>query len=69
MNRDQNLEEKIKSIGAEIFSLMEGEIPSVFDTKRWTGGLMEWAMKDDDFKVQLLEYSSCQAGFKEQGHS
>jgi RHH-type proline utilization regulon transcriptional repressor/proline dehydrogenase/delta 1-pyrroline-5-carboxylate dehydrogenase len=56
MTRDQNLEEKIKSTGVEIFSLMEGEVPSVFDTKRWTGGLMEWAMKDDDFKVQLLRF-------------
>jgi RHH-type proline utilization regulon transcriptional repressor/proline dehydrogenase/delta 1-pyrroline-5-carboxylate dehydrogenase len=51
-----NLEEKIKTTGTEIFSLTKGQVPSVFDKKRWVGKFMEWAMKDDDFKVQLLRF-------------
>ncbi len=50
------LENRIQDIGAEIFSLVKGDVPSVFDKKKWTGELMEWAMKDDDFKVQLLRF-------------
>ena len=50
------LEDRIQNIGAAIFSLVKGDVPSVFDKKKWTGELMEWAMTDDDFKVQLLRF-------------
>jgi RHH-type proline utilization regulon transcriptional repressor/proline dehydrogenase/delta 1-pyrroline-5-carboxylate dehydrogenase len=50
------LEDRIQDIGAAIFSLVKKDVPSVFDKKKWTGELMEWAMKDDDFKVQLLRF-------------
>ncbi len=50
------LEDKIKNIGAGIFSSVKGDVPSVFDKKKWTGELMEWAMRDDNFKVQLLRF-------------
>ncbi len=56
MSKHQVTEDKIKSIGAEIFSLMKGEVPSIFDRKRWFGDFMEWAMKDNNFKVQLLRF-------------
>jgi RHH-type proline utilization regulon transcriptional repressor/proline dehydrogenase/delta 1-pyrroline-5-carboxylate dehydrogenase len=56
MNTYQNLEQRIKRTGTEIFSSIKDDIPSVFDKKRWVGEIMEWSMKDDDFKVQLLRF-------------
>jgi RHH-type proline utilization regulon transcriptional repressor/proline dehydrogenase/delta 1-pyrroline-5-carboxylate dehydrogenase len=56
MNKYHQLEDKIRVTGTEIFSLIKGEVPSVFDKKKWVGGLMEWAIKDDNFKVQLLRF-------------
>jgi RHH-type proline utilization regulon transcriptional repressor/proline dehydrogenase/delta 1-pyrroline-5-carboxylate dehydrogenase len=56
MDKYQDLEEIIKGRGNEIFELIKGDVPSVFDKKRWVGELMEWAMKDDAFKVQLLRF-------------
>jgi len=50
------LEEKIKRIGREFFSLMGEEVPSIFDKKRWIGKIMEWSMKDETAKVQLFRF-------------
>lgn len=52
----QDLEDRVKKIGSEIYSLMSEEVPSVFDRKTWSGRLMEWAMKDEDVKVQLFRF-------------
>jgi RHH-type proline utilization regulon transcriptional repressor/proline dehydrogenase/delta 1-pyrroline-5-carboxylate dehydrogenase len=52
----KNLEDKIRRTGEEIYSSVIGEIPLLLDKKRWMGEIMEWAMKDDDFKVQLLRF-------------
>ncbi len=56
MSNYTNLEEKIKNTASEIYSSIKGEVPPVFDRKRWMGELMEWAMKNDNFKVQLLRF-------------
>jgi hypothetical protein len=40
----------------KIYSLSKSELPSVFDKSRWTGKAMEWAMKDEDFKVRLFRF-------------
>jgi len=50
------LEEKIRAIGGEIHLLMSEEVPLVFDRRTWNGRLMEWAMKDEDVKVQLFRF-------------
>lgn len=44
MERYQDLEDRIRKTAADIYSSAEGEVPSLFDTKRWLGKLMEWAM-------------------------
>ncbi len=48
-------EEKIRKTGQELYSAMRG-VPPAFDTKRWAGRLMEWAMKNEDFKVSLFRF-------------
>lgn len=52
----QNLEERIREIGFEIYSSIKGDVPSFFDKTRWKGKIMEWSMKDDLFKVQLFRF-------------
>jgi RHH-type transcriptional regulator, proline utilization regulon repressor / proline dehydrogenase / delta 1-pyrroline-5-carboxylate dehydrogenase len=56
MDAYQNLEEKTKEIGREIYTSIEGQVPSVFDTGRWKGKMMEWSMKDETFKIQLFRF-------------
>ena len=35
---------------------MEGEVPFLFDRKKWMGRVIEWAMKDETFRFQLFRY-------------
>ncbi|HTP05321.1 MAG TPA: proline dehydrogenase family protein [Nitrospirota bacterium] len=55
MDRDLDLEKKIRTVGQEIYSAVSG-IPPVFDTKRWIGRIMEWSMKNEDFKTRLFRF-------------
>ena len=56
MERYAGIEEKTRDVGRQIFSMMGDEVPSLFDKKRWTGKIMEWAMKDEQVKVQLFRF-------------
>ncbi len=56
MDRHAGIEEKTRDVGRQIFSMIGEEVPSLFDRKRWTGKLMEWAMKDENVKVQLFRF-------------
>jgi RHH-type transcriptional regulator, proline utilization regulon repressor / proline dehydrogenase / delta 1-pyrroline-5-carboxylate dehydrogenase len=56
MDLHRDLEERVKEVGSEIYSLIGGQVPSLFDQKRWKGRVMEWAMRDEAFKVQLFRF-------------
>ena len=56
MNRYHDREQRIRKAGSEIYSAMAGEVPILFDTRRWMGRIMDWAMKDETFKSQLFRY-------------
>ncbi len=56
MNEYPLLEDRIRTVGKDIFARMEGEVPSLFNRKHWTGKLMEWAMKDEEVKLQLFRF-------------
>ena len=56
MGSDPDFEERIRKTGREIFSLVGEEVPSLFDRQRWTGKMMEWAMKDEQVKLQLFRF-------------
>jgi len=49
-------EELIEEYGREIFERMEGEKPSVFKTDWWSGKVMDFAMEDPEFKVQMFRF-------------
>jgi RHH-type proline utilization regulon transcriptional repressor/proline dehydrogenase/delta 1-pyrroline-5-carboxylate dehydrogenase len=50
-----DLEAKVAEIARRLFSA-SGERPPVFDTKRWLGRIMDWSMKNEDFKVRLFRF-------------
>ncbi len=50
------LENKIEQIGRRIYSRLTDTSPSIFDPSWWSGHLLEWAMKDPDFKVQMFRF-------------
>jgi RHH-type proline utilization regulon transcriptional repressor/proline dehydrogenase/delta 1-pyrroline-5-carboxylate dehydrogenase len=54
MERD-DLEEKVRNTGSGIYASVKG-VPPVFDTGRWLGRIMEWAMKNDDFRTALFHF-------------
>ncbi len=51
-----NLNERIVDTGKRFFSSIGDEAPSVFNKGFWTGKVMEWAMRHEDFKVQLFRF-------------
>jgi RHH-type proline utilization regulon transcriptional repressor/proline dehydrogenase/delta 1-pyrroline-5-carboxylate dehydrogenase len=46
----------VRAIGETIFASMEGDSPSVFRKDYWSGRMMEWAMKDESFKVDMFRF-------------
>ena len=53
---DQQLEQKIVERGKAFFKSISGEAPSIFNKGFWTGKVMDWAMQNEDFKVQLFRF-------------
>ena len=56
MAHDTNREDEIRRYGAQIYALIGEEAPSLFRMSRWRGRLLEWAMRDEVFKVQLFRF-------------
>lgn len=52
----QSLDPKIIARGKEFFKSIAGEAPSIFNKGWWTGKVMDWAMKNEDFKVQMFRF-------------
>ena len=51
-----DLEARIKEIAFEIFSFLKDEKPSFFNAEGWKGRVIEWSMRDEQFKTQLLRF-------------
>ncbi len=50
------LEARIQAIGREWFDRARGETPGVFSPAHWEGQLLDWAMRDASFKVDLFRF-------------
>ncbi len=51
-----DLERAIQERGRQLFAGIRDETPSLFNKARWTGTVMDWAMKRPAFKVQLFRF-------------
>ncbi len=50
------LEDHIRKIGEEIHSMMAATSPSILDPSWWSGRVLEWAMNNEWFKVQMFRF-------------
>ncbi|SDK83364.1 L-proline dehydrogenase [Maridesulfovibrio ferrireducens] len=50
------LDPQVIERGKVFFKSISGEAPSVFNKGWWTGKVMDWAMKNEDFKVQMFRF-------------
>ena len=49
-------EAEILKRGEELWHRMQGEIPGLFNKDYWQGQILEWAMKDASFKVDMFRF-------------
>jgi RHH-type proline utilization regulon transcriptional repressor/proline dehydrogenase/delta 1-pyrroline-5-carboxylate dehydrogenase len=47
-------EPDILRLGGEIWKEMQGEVPGVFNKDFWQGRILEWAMRDPSFRVDMF---------------
>jgi RHH-type transcriptional regulator, proline utilization regulon repressor / proline dehydrogenase / delta 1-pyrroline-5-carboxylate dehydrogenase len=52
----QNLEKRVVEIGRELFAAARDEKASFFDKNFWSGKMMDWALKDPAFKIELFRF-------------
>ncbi len=55
MKNYSGLERRIREVGRRLYGLA-GNVPSIFNKRRWMGRLMDQAMKDDEFRLNLFRY-------------
>src|SRR5690349_8404031 len=53
---DSDLNSRIMARGKELFSVISGEKPSLFDKGAWMGKVMDWCMKNEAFKVRMFRF-------------
>jgi len=51
-----DFESRVRKTGLWLYELVEGETPSVFDKRYWTGKFMEWCMSHNDFKEEMFRF-------------
>ncbi len=51
-----DFDEKVVATGLRLYSLIEGETPSIFRKNYWTGKVMDWSMQDEAFKVEMFRF-------------
>lgn len=51
-----DFENQVEQKGLEIFRLMQSHTQSVFDKDWWYGRIMEWSMKNEDFKIKMFRF-------------
>ena len=50
------LDQKITRRSKEFLTSIRGEAPSVFNKNYWTGKVMDWCMKNEQFKIQMFRF-------------
>lgn len=53
-NANPNRESAVLEMGNRIWDEMRGEVPGIFNKDFWQGRILEWAMKDPSFRVDLF---------------
>ena len=51
-----HLDTRIAEKSREFLLSIKGEAPSVFNKNFWTGKVMDWCMRNEQFKVQMFRF-------------
>ena len=52
--RNGAVERSVQALGAALWAETRGGVPGVFDKQFWAVKLLDWAMQDADFTVDLF---------------
>jgi RHH-type proline utilization regulon transcriptional repressor/proline dehydrogenase/delta 1-pyrroline-5-carboxylate dehydrogenase len=52
----EQLDRQVLALGQRLHKEMAGQTPGIFNAAYWEGRLMEWAMRDPGFKIDLLRF-------------
>jgi RHH-type proline utilization regulon transcriptional repressor/proline dehydrogenase/delta 1-pyrroline-5-carboxylate dehydrogenase len=52
----EDLEAKIRSTGVELWNRIRTQEPGIFNRGYWQGRILEWAMRDPSFKIDLFRF-------------
>jgi RHH-type proline utilization regulon transcriptional repressor/proline dehydrogenase/delta 1-pyrroline-5-carboxylate dehydrogenase len=50
------LEQRIHASGVELWNRIRGQVPGIFNRGWWQGRILEWAMGDPSFKIDLFRF-------------
>jgi RHH-type transcriptional regulator, proline utilization regulon repressor / proline dehydrogenase / delta 1-pyrroline-5-carboxylate dehydrogenase len=50
------IDAEILKLGEEVWHRMQGELPGLFNAHYWHGRILDWVMRDPDFKVDLFRF-------------
>ncbi len=53
---DDAVETQIRELGEQLWNRIRGEVPGVFDKGYWQGRILDWAMRDPSFKVDMFRF-------------
>ena len=53
---DSATEQRIQAIGSRLLDYARSQKQSWLSTAFWSDKLMDWAMEDEDFKIQLFRF-------------
>jgi len=53
---EEQLNSRIIARGKDFFSSISGEKPSLFNKGAWMGKAMDWAMQNEQFKIQMFRF-------------
>ncbi|MBL4889280.1 MAG: proline dehydrogenase family protein, partial [Candidatus Lindowbacteria bacterium] len=56
LKHDSHIEQRIQSFGLTLWNDIRHLSPGFFNQKHWHTQLMNWAMKDDSFKINLFRF-------------
>jgi RHH-type proline utilization regulon transcriptional repressor/proline dehydrogenase/delta 1-pyrroline-5-carboxylate dehydrogenase len=48
------IDSEIIQLGEDLWSRIQGQVPGVFDKGYWQGRILEWAMRDPSFKIDMF---------------
>src|SRR5882757_3527916 len=47
---------RVQQLGRELWQRVQGEVPGIFNKGYWQGRILDWAMRDPSFKIDLFRF-------------